>query len=73
MFCDIKNLKKSIISNLALCYSKKENYGESVKYDEIIIFQMDKNYEKSYIRLIQSYISMNNAIRAEQIREIVKK
>ena len=72
MFKDLKNLKKIITSNLALSYSNKKEYAESIKYDEMVIFRLDVNFDKSYIRLIQSHIALKNISRAEAIREIVK-
>ena len=41
--------------NLSLCYFKLENYEESIKLDQQIIAR-DKNYDKSYARLFQSYL-----------------
>ena len=47
-------LGKKILSNLALCYYKQENYKEAINYDLKIIAEYPK-FGKSIVRLFNSY------------------
>ena len=47
-------LTKKILSNLALCYYKQENYKEAINYDLKIIAEYPK-FGKSIVRLFNSY------------------
>ena len=47
-------LAKKILSNLALCYYKQENYKEAINYDLKIIAEYPK-FGKSIVRLFNSY------------------
>ena len=47
-------LGKKILSNLALCYYKQENYKEAINYDLKIIAE-DQKFGKSIVRLFNSY------------------
>ena len=47
-------LVKKILSNLALCYYKQENYKEAINYDLKIIAEYPK-FGKSIVRLFNSY------------------
>ena len=52
---ELLTLLIKLSQNLSLCYFKLENYEESIKLDQQIIAR-DKNYDKSYARLFQSYL-----------------
>ena len=52
---ELLTLLIKLSQNLYLCYFKLENYEESIKLDQQIIAR-DKNYDKSYARLFQSYL-----------------
>jgi len=52
--------EKSIISNLALCHSKLNNHLKSIEYDEYIIEKIDKYFDKSYARVLTSYVALND-------------
>ena len=51
-------LSKKILSNIALCYYKEENYEEAIKYDLKIIANFPK-FGKSIVRLFNSYSKLN--------------
>ena len=54
---ELLTLLIKLSQNLSLCYFKLENYEESIKLDQQIIAR-DKNYDKSYARLFQSYLKL---------------
>jgi hypothetical protein len=59
-FNEILNQRKLIYSNLALCYSKKGSYEQSLQLDSFIIQRLDPRFDKSYGRMIHSCIKLNN-------------
>ena len=56
-------LHKKILSNLALCYYKQENYEKAIEYDLEIIAENPK-YGKSIVRLFNSYSRINKIAQA---------
>jgi len=58
-FKEIINQYKLILSNLAMVCHKDKNYKESIKFDRKVI-ALDKYFHKSYARLIDSYINLDN-------------
>lgn len=50
--------KKLIMSNLSLAYTKKQNFKESIELD-LYILGIDRKFEKSYGRLINSYTQLD--------------
>jgi hypothetical protein len=69
---DIFLQKKLIYSNLAMAYSKKHMFRESAEYDKRIIEEIDSNFDKSYARLVNSYIEMGNLNLALRYGNILK-
>ena len=57
---EILNQKKLILSNLSLVLVKQNKIKESKKIDVKIITKLDKNFSKSYARLILNYLEENN-------------
>jgi hypothetical protein len=51
--------KKLILSNLALCNFRKKNYRETIDLD-LYILSIDKQFEKSYLRLVSCYSNTGN-------------
>ena len=72
---EIEEQKKLIMSNLSLAYTKKGFDKEAIELDKQII-SMDRNFDKSYARLITRYIKLNNIhqaqIYADQLRTLFK-
>ena len=56
-------LYKKILSNIALCYYKQENYEKAIEYDLKIISQ-DPKFGKSIVRLFNSYSRINKIAQA---------
>ena len=56
-------LYKKILSNIALCYYKQENYEKSIEYD-LKIIQEDPKFGKSIVRLFNSYSKINKITQA---------
>ena len=56
-------LYKKILSNIALCYYKQENYEKSIEYD-LKIIQEDPKFGKSIVRLFISYSKINKITQA---------
>lgn len=63
--------KKLIMSNLSLAYIKKEMYKESIDID-LNIIELDRKFEKSYGRLIQAYIKLDNIESANYYAKALK-
>jgi hypothetical protein len=57
---EILNQKKFILSNLSLVLVKQNKIKESKKIDVKIITKLDKNFSKSYARLVLNYLEENN-------------
>lgn len=57
---EIKKEYKLIISNMALCFSKLGRLQESAQCDIKIIQKLDKLFDKSYARLVLTYLARNN-------------
>lgn len=53
-----------LYSNLSNCYMKNLKYRESIETDIYIVTQLDKMWDKSYNRIIQSGIKMDNIMMA---------
>ena len=70
-FLEILVQLKFILSNLAMVCYKEKNYTESVKYDRRVI-AMDKLFHKSYARLIDSYLTLNNFTLARYFYSLMK-
>ena len=60
---EILILHKKILSNIALCYYKQENYEKAIEYDLEIIAENPK-YGKSIVRLFNSYSRINKIAQA---------
>jgi hypothetical protein len=71
LFNEIFNMKKLILSNVSLCHFKKRRFKESISVDELIIRNIDPNFNKSYFRLIQSYCELNDLDGAKRTYEFV--
>ena len=56
-------LYKKILSNIALCYYKQENYEKAIEYD-LKIIQEDPKFGKSIVRLFNSYSKINKNTQA---------
>ena len=57
---EILNQKKLIMSNLSMVLVKQKKIKESKKIDIKIITKLDKNFSKSYARLVLNYLDENN-------------
>ena len=55
---DLITLSKQIMSNLSLSYAKTEKYQESINLD-LKIIASDPKYDKSYVRLFNNYLKLN--------------
>jgi len=55
---EIVTTYKQIMSNLSLCYFKKEDYLKSKEID-IKIISIDPNYDKCYVRLFNSFLKLD--------------
>lgn len=62
-FKEIIILHKKILSNIALCYYKQENYEKAVEYD-LKIIPIDPKFGKSIVRLFNSYSRLNKIAQA---------
>jgi tetratricopeptide (TPR) repeat protein len=69
---EIKKEYKLIISNMALCLSKLGRFKESVQCDIKIIQKLDKLFDKSYARLIMSYLAQNNFTMANYFASLLR-
>jgi tetratricopeptide (TPR) repeat protein len=49
---------KKILSNLALCYYKQENYNKSIEFD-LKLIALEPKFGKSIVRLFNSYSKIN--------------
>lgn len=56
--------KKLIMSNLALAYSKKGFHRDAIELD-LKIIAMDEKFDKSYARLVASYLQIDNIHEAQ--------
>lgn len=52
--------KTLILSNLSFVLTKQKKTRESLECDKIIIKKLDKSFAKSYARMINSYLLLNN-------------
>lgn len=68
---DIMEQKKLILSNLSLCYTKKDMYKESIEIDTFIL-SMDKNFEKSLFRLINCFTKLGKLENANYYANLAK-
>ena len=69
---ELLTLYKQIMSNLSLCYSKKNKYQESIDLD-LKIISIDQNYDKAYARLLNNYLNINKKEQAVYFGEILAK
>jgi tetratricopeptide (TPR) repeat protein len=60
----IVDQKKLIMSNLALAYSKKGFHRDAIELD-LKIIGMDEKFDKSYARLVASYLQIDNLHEAQ--------
>jgi hypothetical protein len=70
---DILNQKKLILSNLSMVLVKQNKIKESKKKDIEIITKLDKNFSKSYARLVLNYLKEDNFACARYHYLIMKK
>jgi len=54
---------KKILSNLALCYYKQENYNKSIEFD-LKLIALEPKFGKSIVRLFNSYSKINKCQQA---------
>ena len=54
---------KKILSNLALCYYKQENYNKSIEFD-LKLVALEPKFAKSIVRLFNSYSKINKCQQA---------
>lgn len=71
-FKEINNQYKLIISNTALCLSKLGNLKDSVKCDIKIFQKLDRNFDKSYARLINNYLDLGNFTMANYFGSLMR-
>jgi tetratricopeptide (TPR) repeat protein len=57
-FNELSTLIKKILSNIALCYYKQENYRQAIIYD-LEIIALEPTYGRSIVRLLKSYSKIN--------------
>lgn len=69
---EILHQKKLIYSNLSMANVKLHLFKESAECDKKIIEEMDEKFDKSYARLINSYIEMDNLNLAERYASMLK-
>jgi two-component SAPR family response regulator len=67
---ELLNQKKLIMSNLALAYNKLKKYQESADLDQKVIL-MDPLFDKSYARIIMSFLAMGKKENALYYRNIM--
>ena len=60
-----------ILSNIAMVYHRRREYNSAVKYDRKVI-ALDKLFDKSYARLIDSYMKMDNFNLARYFYSLMK-
>ena len=70
---EILNQKKFILSNLSMVLVKQNKIKESKKKDIEIITKLDKNFSKSYARLVLNYLKEDNFACARYHYYIMKK
>ena len=63
---------KLINSNLALCYRRMGNLKECNKYDLIIFQKLDRDWHKSYARLVENYLKLGNFTMANYFGSLMK-
>lgn len=68
---EIFDEKKKILSNSALCHLKKKNYKEAIEIDRYIL-GIDRNFEKSYLRLISCFTNLGNLDDANYYANLMK-
>lgn len=61
---DIKTQTTFIYSNLAHALLKQNKLKESMDYDRKIIKRLDEHFSKSYARLVDGYLKLNNVTMA---------
>ena len=60
---------KKILSNLALCYYKQENYNKSIEFD-LKLIALEPKFGKSIVRLFNSYSKINKSQQANFYGEL---
>ena len=60
---------KKILSNLALCYYKQENYNKSIEFD-LKLIALESKFGKSIVRLFNSYSKINKSQQANFYGEL---
>jgi hypothetical protein len=71
LFTELLNLKKLLLSNVSLCHFKKRRYKEAISIDDFIIKNLDPNFVKSYLRMIQSQCELKDLDSAKRTYEFV--
>ena len=61
---ELLTLSKQMMSNLALCYGKTEQYEKGIEID-LKIISLDPNYDKSYARLFNNYMKLGKKEQAD--------
>ena len=67
--CELLIIYKKILSNLALCYYKQENYNKSIEFD-LKLIALEPKYGKSIVRLFNSYSKKNKSQQANFYGEL---
>lgn len=61
---EILEQKKLVMSNLSLAHTKKGDYKDAIDLDLYIIY-LDPKFDKSYARLVNNYVRMDNLNQAQ--------
>ena len=59
-YLKFKSELRNCYSNLAAVYLKMNNFKEIIELDKNIIYNLDNRFDKSYVRIILSYWSLND-------------
>ena len=69
---EIVEQKKFIMSNLAFSLKKQNKIKEGMEYDSKVVDELDKKFLKSYVRLIDGYLSEDNIPKAKEYLDLMK-
>jgi pentatricopeptide repeat protein len=56
--------KRNLYSNIALAYQRLRNIDEALRYNNLIIDDIDRTFSKSYARMIQLYVEKGDIDKA---------
>ena len=60
------------MSNLAFSLKKQNKIKEGMEYDSKVVDELDKKFLKSYVRLIDGYLSEDNIPKAKEYLDLMK-